>query len=141
MPIRLTPREYGVYQLLAKGQSQRAIAEGLGITYQTARGYVKTLYKKLGAHKNTDIMIQHADVLEYRAVRKAKLTPEDKILRRKCYSLYKQAMKIGFLVPATACSVDSCQGIDIEGHHADYHKPLDVEWLCLKHHRARHRGH
>lgn len=30
-----------------------------------------------------------------------------------------------------------CRG-DIQAHHEDYSKPLDVRWLCAHHHRAAH---
>ena len=28
----------------------------------------------------------------------------------------------------------------VQAHHADYSKPLDVEWLCFKHHREHAHG-
>lgn len=28
----------------------------------------------------------------------------------------------------------------IHGHHKDYYKPLEVNWLCCKHHKERHNG-
>jgi hypothetical protein len=35
------------------------------------------------------------------------------------------------------CSVSGCNNIG-ERHHPDYEKPLEIEWLCTKHHRAHH---
>jgi hypothetical protein len=36
----------------------------------------------------------------------------------------------------------SCEvcGVKAQAHHDDYTKPLEVRWLCVKHHRAVHRG-
>jgi hypothetical protein len=32
-----------------------------------------------------------------------------------------------------------CGEKKVEGHHEDYSKPLEVIWLCRKHHREKHR--
>lgn len=32
-------------------------------------------------------------------------------------------------------------GAKAEAHHDDYDKPLDVRWLCFKHHREWHKAH
>lgn len=46
----------------------------------------------------------------------------------------------GRLIKPTQCEV--CEQITpsrlLHGHHEDYSKPLDIEWLCHKCHRARH---
>ena len=31
-----------------------------------------------------------------------------------------------------------CGDIDVQAHHSDYSKPLEVMWLCRKHHRQLH---
>jgi hypothetical protein len=36
---------------------------------------------------------------------------------------------------------ETCGKLASEAHHDDYSKPLDVRWLCRKHHRAWHREH
>lgn len=32
-------------------------------------------------------------------------------------------------------------GEKAEAHHDDYNKPLEVRWLCFKHHREWHKTH
>lgn len=46
----LTPREREVLQLMATDKDLAAIAEALGVTWHTARGYVQGVIEKLGAH-------------------------------------------------------------------------------------------
>lgn len=33
---------------------------------------------------------------------------------------------------------EKCGKRRVQAHHLDYNKPLDVRWLCAKHHRAEH---
>ena len=39
----------------------------------------------------------------------------------------------------TRQSCEICGVCPAEGHHPDYTKPLDVEWLCTEHHNELHR--
>lgn len=34
---------------------------------------------------------------------------------------------------------EECSASKVEAHHDDYSKPLQVRWLCAKHHKAFHR--
>lgn len=44
-------------------------------------------------------------------------------------------MAKGDLVKPELCA---CGGSPVKGHHADYSRPLDVEWVCEMCHRLRH---
>ena len=46
----LSPREAQVLELIAADRSDREIATALGVCYETVRGYVKSLYRKLAVH-------------------------------------------------------------------------------------------
>lgn len=48
------------------------------------------------------------------------------------------ALRDGRLVRG-ACSVPGCTA-RAQAHHADYSKPLDVKWVCFKHHREQEHG-
>jgi len=48
----------------------------------------------------------------------------------------KTAISRGHLI-RKPCSI--CGDVNSEAHHEDYYKPLDVIFLCRKHHRARHK--
>ncbi len=56
--------------------------------------------------------------------------------KHKAHNLVHKAIKKGELIRG-CCEV--CQSTeDIEAHHEDYSKPLEVRWLCDKHHKERH---
>jgi hypothetical protein len=49
-----------------------------------------------------------------------------------CHGIYKKALRDGILVKGPCAVCHTTQ--DIEGHHKDHTKPLEVEWLCASHH-------
>lgn len=56
---------------------------------------------------------------------------------QRAHRLVAEAIKSGDLIrqPCEVCGDDG----DVEAHHADYGRPLDVQWLCPKHHKQWHR--
>lgn len=72
---------------------------------------------------------------EYRRNNQTPLTPEQKE-KAKARELLKYAVKTGKVKKLPCCE---CGASQVEAHHADYSKPLDVVWLCPKHHRYAHR--
>lgn len=58
--------------------------------------------------------------------------PEEDAARRRV----SEAVKDGRLIRPRNCDVCDRVPRSIEGHHADYSKPLKVEWLCKRCHKA-----
>lgn len=54
----------------------------------------------------------------------------------RAHNIVEQAILNGLLVrrPCEVCGV-----LHVDAHHDDYSKPLEVRWLCRKHHLLHHR--
>ena len=52
----LTNREQDILTLLVGGVDLQRASARLGITVNTARGYVKNLYRKLGVHNQLELL-------------------------------------------------------------------------------------
>lgn len=57
--------------------------------------------------------------------------------RIKASQLLNYAVKIG-VVKKKPCEFKGCKSIKVQGHHPNYNKPLEVIWLCAKHHKKLH---
>ena len=79
-------------------------------------------YRALGIGPQKDL---------HHSARWIKSNPE----KRKAHSVVRCAMKSGNL-SRKPCAV--CGRLDSQAHHDDYSKPLDVRWLCPKHHGEHH---
>lgn len=63
-------------------------------------------------------------------------TPVDERTALRAQQAVTRAIATGRMV-RLAC--EECGAINTQAHHDDYSKPLEVRWLCHKHHRAWHR--
>jgi hypothetical protein len=63
-------------------------------------------------------------------------------IRKKIYAQVAGALANGTLVKPKACPVCEVEvdPTELQGHHHDYSKPLDVEWICRQCHIKQHRA-
>ena len=57
----------------------------------------------------------------------------------KAQTIVNNTVRSGELVKPDICSACDKKGRQIEGHHDDYSKPLDIIWLCSACHKQLHR--
>lgn len=55
--------------------------------------------------------------------------------KRSAHQKVSNAIRDGKLI-RQPCEI--CGELRVQAHHDDYSKPLDVKWLCTKHHAERH---
>ena len=55
----LTPREGQILELLAKGKVPKEVGYDLGISYETVRDYLKSVYQKLHVRSRTEAVIKY----------------------------------------------------------------------------------
>ena len=57
------------------------------------------------------------------------------VKKRRVHACVRKALRVGTL-SRMPCEV--CGEIRVEAHHDDYNKPLEVRWLCIRHHNQWH---
>ena len=63
---------------------------------------------------------------------------EERAKRRKAREIFNHYVRDKH-IEKQHCEV--CGNEKAEAHHCDYDKPLEVRWLCFKHHRKWHKEH
>lgn len=58
--------------------------------------------------------------------------------QHEAYRVLHLALDAGVLSRADRCQRCGASDVRIHGHHSDYGKPLDVQWLCAPCHRVAH---
>ena len=72
---------------------------------------------------------------KYHTSEQGKLTRKNYILNNSEKIKAKNAAR---QLPSKTCEIKSCE-VRGEKHHADYSKPLEVTYLCSKHHKTKHK--
>lgn len=75
---------------------------------------------------------------EHAAEELARAKPLKRTIKYRARGTLRRAVRIGKIVKPTTCQECGSESI-LHGHHTDYTRPLDVEWLCWPCHARRHR--
>lgn len=78
---------------------------------------------------------KHAKLITKRAIRHNKKSDMEEDVKNKANAKVRTELKAGRIIKQP-CEVCGIAGY-VETHHKDYTKPLEINWLCIKHHNER----
>ena len=101
---------------------------------------ISTRNKETARKNNREYMrrrrIKHPDIVRFSDKEREKSRPNDE--KKKARMLLNVAVRDGRIDKPACC--EECGAVGpVYGHHPDYSKPYDVEWLCSLCHGKRHR--
>lgn len=121
--------------LRERGEKLAAIAKRFGVSRQRVAQVTGHVETPLDRHRKTYPRFVNHSTQPIPGAR----TTEPGYLEAQYYAQIatRKAIKEGRLIrqPCEQCGATTGR---IEAHHEDYSKPLDVMWLCHKHHAQRH---
>lgn len=127
--MRISRRQQNKYCNVCKIQlndENSYLKHGGNLLCKTHYNLIKNAQKKATGYRASK------EYYKKNAKRMYKKYPE----RWRARSLVNYAVKTGALIKPKHC--ERCKDKKVEGHHEDYSKPLEVMWLCRKHHYERH---
>jgi len=104
---------------------------------EKAKKYLKEYRSTDKFKKSKKDYVQTEEAKKYRSRAGKKYRAQEHVkIKIRARQAVHRALKSGTLVKQP-CEV--CQSKDSQAHHEDYAKPLEVCWLCMDHHKERHR--
>lgn len=98
---------------------------------------------RLGVRFYTDMYVcdgcgreQPRLILNPQSVAEVQLTKAVRRFRTRAGEMLNHAVELGLVERPEACEKCGTTTEKIQGHHYDYGRPLEVEWLCQKCHSA-----
>ncbi len=116
--------------------------EEIGATFSLTRERIRQIESKCLGHLSAegfDVTLLRPPFKETQRPPQSKrrhLTSDAQRKKARCHRLVDLALKDGTLARQPCY----CGDINAVAHHRDYNKPLEVEWLCRRHHMKAHRG-
>lgn len=75
----------------------------------------------------------------YRQRERGKFWQDTNMVKRRAHIMTGNAIRDGYLQKPQSCARCLLSDRAVHAHHENYYKPLEVVWLCVECHGARHR--